>query len=108
MNTKDMKEIAARAAGSNNPIDALGLINAKIAELTDQAEPLKEEIKGMGVGTHDGIMFSANVADVAPSESFDAAAMEEKLRDLGVDDRWFNRHIKVKKGYMRLSVKDRK
>lgn len=92
---------------ANNPIDRLGALKAQIAALTDEAKPLEADIKAMGIGGHQGQLFDANVADVAPSESYDAAAMEEKLRDLGIDDRWFKRHVKTKAGYLRLTVKAR-
>lgn len=92
---------------AESPIDRLGALNAQIAELTEQAEPLKVEIKAMGVGTHNGQLFAANVAQVDPTESYDPKAMEAKLRELGVDNRWFKKNTKVKAGYLRLTVKDR-
>lgn len=99
--------IAKMGHNAESPIDRLGAINAQIANLTEQAEPLKVEIKAMGVGTHNGQLFAANVAEVAPSESYDPAAMEAKLRELGVDNRWFKRNTKIRAGYLRLTVKDR-
>lgn len=92
---------------SVHPADRLGALNAQIKDLTNEADECKSELKDMGVGKHEGQLFAATVSEVAESESYDAAAMEEKLRDLGVDDRWFKRHVKVKAGYLRVSVKDR-
>lgn len=93
---------------AENPIDQLGALKAQIAALNDQADPLIAEIKGMGPGAHQGQLFDANVAEVGESESYDAAAMEAKLRELGVDNRWFNKNVKIKAGYLRLTVKARK
>ena len=93
---------------ANSPVDRAGALKAEIAALEAQLKPLEAEIKALGAGTHPGDLFDANVAEVAPSESYDTASMEEKLRDLGVDDRWFSRHIKIKAGHLRLSIKARK
>ena len=92
---------------TNNAIDALGAVLAQIADLEAQAKPLKEEVKGYGPGKHEGQLFLATVSDVEESESFDAAAMEAKLRELGVDNRWFNKNKKVKAGYRKVLVKSR-
>lgn len=106
MNTATITKIAQNTA--NNPIDRLGAIKAQLAALKDEAEPLETEIKGMGPGTHQGQLFDANVAEVAESSAPDPAAMEAKLRNLGVDDRWFNKNQKVRAGGLRLTVKARK
>jgi hypothetical protein len=105
MNTAQITKIGHNA---RNPIDHLGAVKAQIADLEAEAKPLIEEIKGMGAGTHAGQLFDANVAEVGESESFDAGAMEAKLREMGVDNRWFNKNKKIKAGYLRLSVKARK
>lgn len=61
----------------------------------------------MGAGKHEGQLFLATVSDVEESESYDAAAMEAKLRELGVDNRWFNKNKKIKAGYRKVLVKSR-
>ncbi len=99
MNTANLK--------TNNPIDALGTTLAQIADLEAIAKPLKEEVKAMGAGKHEGQLFLATVSDVEESESYDAAAMEAKLRELGVDNRWFNKNKKIKAGYRKVLVKSR-
>ncbi len=92
---------------TNNPIDALGAVLAQIKDLEDIADPLKIEVKAMGVGQHDGQLFRATVSEVAESESYDAKDMEKKLRELGVNDNWFRHHTKVKAGYRKVLVKSR-
>ena len=95
------------AAQSNNPIDALGATLAQIADLEAIAKPLKDEVKRMGAGKHEGQLFLATVSEVAESESYDADDMEKKLREMGVTDSWFRHHTKVKAGYSRVLVKSR-
>lgn len=92
---------------TNNPIDALGKVLAEIKDLENQANPLKEEVKAMGAGQHEGQLFMATVSDVEETESYDSAKMEAKLRELGVDNRFFNKIIKTKAGYSRVLVKSR-
>lgn len=105
MNQTTITKISQNTA--NNPIDRLGALKAQIAVLTDEAKPLEADIKAMGAGKHSGQLFDATVADVAPSESYDAEDMEKKLRELGVTDNWFRHHVKTKAGYQRLTVKAR-
>lgn len=95
------------AAQSNNPIDALGATLAQIKDLENTASVLKDEVKAMGPGQHEGQLFLATVSDVEESESFDAKDMEKKLRELGVTDSWFRHHKKVKAGYRKVLVKSR-
>lgn len=92
---------------TNNPIDALGKVLAEIKDLENQANPLKEEVKAMGAGQHEGQLFMATVSDVEETESYDAKDMEKKLRELGVTDSWFRHHKKIKAGYRRVLVKSR-
>lgn len=105
MNTATLTRMSQNTA--NDPIDRLGALKAQITALTDEAKPLEADIKKMGPGTHSGQLFDANVAQVDPSTGPDPVAMEAKLRQLGVDDRWFSRNQKVKAGYLRLTVKAR-
>lgn len=93
---------------SSNPIDELGAIKAELAALNDRAKPLEAEIKAMGPGSHQGQLFDANVAEVAGRESYDADAMEAKLRSLGVDNRFFSKITKVSAASLRLTVKARR
>lgn len=91
-----------------SPIDRLGDIKAEIARLKDIEAALIEEVKAYGVGAHDGDLFRATVADVAERSSLDPKAAEAKLRELGVDGRWFSRNQKVTKGYTSVRIAARK
>ena len=91
-----------------NPVDALGDIRAQIAALKESEEIYIAQIKAAGIGAHDGSLFRATVSEVAARESYDAKAMEEKLRELGVDGRWFTRNTKTTAGYVTVRVTARK
>lgn len=91
-----------------NPVDALGEIRAQIAALKESEEIYLAQIKAAGIGAHDGSLFRATVSEVADRESLDAKAMEAKLRELGVDGRWFTRNTKTTKGYVTVRVTARK
>ena len=106
MNTATITKISSNM--SNHPIDRLGALKARIAELTAEAKPLETEIKAMGEGTHAGNLFDANVAVVADSESYDVDMLEAKLRSLGVDNRFFSKAKKIRSGGLRLTVKARR
>jgi hypothetical protein len=41
---------------------------------------------------------------VADRESLDAKAMEAKLREMGVDNRWFSKNTKTTRGYTALKI----
>ncbi|MEN9936010.1 MAG: hypothetical protein RLZZ387_2589 [Chloroflexota bacterium] len=91
-----------------SPVDRLGDVKAEIARLKDIEAFLIEEIKALGVGAHDGDTFRASVSEVAERQSLDVKAAEAKLRELGVDGRWFSKNQKVTKGYTTLKVVARK
>ena len=93
---------------SNNPIDALGDIKAEIANLTAIAKIYEAQIKDLGVGAHDGDLFRGTVSEVAERSSLCPKAAEDKLRELGVDGRWFSKNQKVAKGYTVLKIVARK
>lgn len=89
-------------------IDRLGDLRAQIADLKAVEEQLLASIKDMGVGAHEGSAYRATVSEVAARESLDPKAMEEKLRELGVDGRWFSKNTKTVKGYVTVKVAARK
>jgi hypothetical protein len=91
---------------AQSPVDELGALNAQIAVLAKRAKALTEQIKAWGPGQHPGTLYSATVYDVPSRESYDAVSMETRLRELGVDDRWFSRHIKTTKASVGLRVTD--
>lgn len=93
---------------NTHPVDRLGDIKAQIAELKAVEAELVAEIKDMGPGAHEGYGYRATVADVAERKSLDPKAAEAKLRELGVDGRWFSKNTKTTKGYTVVKVAARK
>lgn len=91
-----------------SPVDRLGEVKAEIARLSEIAKFLETEIKTLGIGAHEGDLFRATVSEVAERETLDVKAAEVKLRELGVDGRWFSKHRKVTKGYTTVRVAARK
>ena len=91
-----------------NPVDELGRIRAQIANLKEVEALYLDQIKAAGVGSYDGAEFRATVVETAARESLDAKAMEAKLRELGVDGRWFTRNTKTTAGYVTVRVTARK
>ena len=91
-----------------HPVDRLGDIKAEIARLKEVEAFLLEEIKDLGAGAHEGDTFRATVSVVAERQSLDAKAAEAKLRELGVDGRWFSKNQKVAKGYTVVKIVARK
>jgi hypothetical protein len=89
-------------------VDRLGEIKAQIADLQAIEKKLIESIKEQGVGSHQGDWFSASVIQIDERFSLDAKAAEEKLRDLGVDGRWFAKNQKRTAGYTTVRVTARK
>lgn len=91
-----------------SPIDRLGEIRAKIADLKEIETFLIDKIRSMGEGAHDGDAYRAAVSTVADRKTLDPKAAEAKLRDLGVDGRWFSKNQKLVKGYITVRVSARK
>lgn len=91
-----------------NTIDRLGYIRAQLAELKDLEASLVSEVKALGEGAYEGDLFRATVSQVSDRETLDAKAAEAKLRELGVDGRWFSRNMKLVAGYTTVKVVSRK
>lgn len=96
------------AISNVHPADRLGDIRAQIAELKAIEEAILADIKALGVGAHEGDAYRATVSEVAERSTLDPKAAEEKLRELGVDGRWFSKNQKVVKGYVTVKVSARK
>ena len=79
-------------------------IRNQIAALQNTEKMLAEEIKGLGNGRYEQAGHAATVYSVADRESYDAKAMEAKLRELGVDNRWFSKNTKTTRGYTALKI----
>jgi hypothetical protein len=88
-------------------IDRLGEIKAQIADLKALEKKIAKSIAEQGVGKHEGEWFSASVIKVEDSYSLDAKAAEAKLRELGVDGRWFAKNQKKTSGYTTVRVNAR-
>ena len=89
-------------------IDQLGEIRAQMAELKKLEEKALEAVKLLGVGAFEGEMFRAAVSQVEDRQSLDVKVAEEKLRELGVDGRWFSKNMKTTRGYVAVRVSARK
>ena len=89
-------------------VDRLGDIKAQIAELKKVEANLIALIVNTGDDAIDGNLFRATVSEVAERSSLDVKAAEAKLRELGVDGRWFSKNQKVTKGYTTVKVVARK
>ena len=89
-------------------VDRLGDIKAQIAELKKVEANLIALIVNSGDDAIDGHLFRATVSQVAERQSLDVKAAEAKLRELGVDGRWFSKNQKVTKGYTTVKVVARK
>lgn len=89
-------------------VDRLGDIKAQIAELKKVEANLIALIVNTGDNAIDGNLFRATVSEVAERQSLDVKAAEAKLRELGVDGRWFSKNQKTTKGYTTVKVVARK
>jgi hypothetical protein len=89
-------------------VDDLGAVRAQIAELKLREEALASAVKAEGFGAYEGALFRATVSEVASSTTLDPKAAEAKLRELGVDGRWFSKHQKVRAASVAIRVVARK
>jgi len=93
-------------------IDRLGEIKAQIADLTALEKELTAQIKAEAASTgsteFDGEWFRAAVVTVAARDTLDPKAAEAKLRELGVDGRWFSKNQKTVAGYTTVRIAARK
>ena len=89
-------------------VDRLGDVKAQIAALKAVEADLVARLIDAGVDAIDGNAYRATVSQVAERQSLDAKAAEAKLRELGVDGRWFSKNQKTTKGYTTVKVVARK
>lgn len=89
-------------------VDRLGNIKAQIAELKAVEANLVALLANTGDDAIDGEVFRATISQVAERQSLDVKAAEAKLRELGIDGRWFSKNQKVTKGYTTVKVVARK
>ena len=89
-------------------VDRRGDIKARIAGLKAIEANLIGVLVNGGEGAVEGTTFRATVSTVAERSSLDAKAAEAKLREMGVDGRWFSKNQKVTKGYTTVKVVARK
>ena len=89
-------------------VDRLGDVKAQIADLKKIEAELAARLIEAGEDAIDGRAYRATVSQVAERNSLDAKAAEAKLRELGVDGRWFSKNQKTTKGYTTVKVVGRK
>lgn len=89
-------------------VDRLGDIKAQIAELKAVEADLVARLIDAEQDVVEGRYYRAAIVHTAESTSLDAKAAEAKLRELGVDGRWFAKHQKVRKGSVSVRVSARK
>lgn len=88
-------------------IDRLGELRAQIADLTEIADNLSNEIKALGAGKHQGDLFDATVTVVDEAWSVDPKAIAVKLREvLGSEayDRFCAANQRKRAGYTSLKL----
>lgn len=91
-----------------NDIDQLGSVKAQIAKLKELEKALTARVAQMGPGAYDGNSYRASVSEVAEGQTLDTKAAEAKLRELGVDGRWFSKNMKTRDAYTTVRVSARK
>ena len=89
-------------------VDQLGSIKARIAQLKAEEARLTALVANSGELEIDGLTFRATVSTVAERQSLDPKAAEAKLRELGVDGRWFSKNQRTSKAYTTVRVVARK
>lgn len=89
-------------------VDRLGEVKAEIARLKELEAELAARLIDSGETAIDGSLFRATIVTTAESSSLDPKAAEAKLRELGVDGRWFSKNQKVRKGSTSVRVVARK
>ena len=89
-------------------VDRLGEVKAEIARLKEVEAELAARLIESGETAIDGSLFRATVVTTSESSSLDPKAAEAKLRELGVDGRWFSKNQKVRKGSTSVRVVARK
>lgn len=75
-------------------VDQLGDLKAQLTALELREKAIKSLLSAAGPGPYNGKRYRATVSQY-DKETVPAADMKDKLRELGVDDRWFSRHTKV-------------
>lgn len=88
--------------------DRLGDIKAQIADLKKIEADLVQRLIDSEDEVVDGRFYRATVSHVAERTSLDPKAAEAKLRELGVDGRWFAKNQKIAKAYTTVRVAARK
>ena len=89
-------------------VDRLGEVKAEIARLKEVEAQLAARLIESGEDAVDGGLFRATIVRTSESTSLDVKAAEAKLRELGVDGRWFSKNQKTRKGSVSVRVVARK
>jgi hypothetical protein len=95
-----------------NLIDTAGVLAAQIAELTDQLDAIKNELKAQGVGAHAGEVFEALVFeqsrisdDAATKAIIDEAILVARE---GLSPQWKTAHPPIVKTSLAVKIGARK
>ena len=78
-------------------VDQLGLIEDQIAQLTEQAESLKNQIKLLGKGTYAGALYVTTVTHTAEKKSTSWSAV---AKELNASADLIAKHTKITKDIM--------
>jgi len=76
--------------------DEMGLLSAEIKPLTDRLDQIKQSFREMGESQkHSGEFYAVSVSKKGITISVPREKLEAKLRELGVDQNWFDDNSEI-------------
>jgi hypothetical protein len=76
--------------------DEMGLLAAEIKPLTDRLDQIKQSFREMGESQkHSGEFYAVSVSKKGITISVPREKLEAKLRELGVDQNWFDDNSEI-------------
>ena len=86
--------------------DEMGLLSAQIKPLTDRIEAIKSEFRDMGESQkYAGDYFAVTVSKRAITIAVPREKLEAKLRELGVNQNWFDDNSEITQKAASVSCK---
>ena len=82
-------------------VDELGLLEDQIAQLVEQAESLKNQIKLLGKGTYAGTLYVTTVTYTAEKKSTSWSAV---AKELNAPEALITKHTKITKDILSAST----